>query len=323
VTFVLAALLIALPPDRAAADGGAPGLDATSAAAEAANRAGDYRAAARFHREALVELERWPAGPATDAAWIRTLLQLAVAEGTLGNGSASRAAMERVLAFDPGAIPAPDAFSPAFRRDFEAARARVASRPRFRLRLTTRNGTGEGTVDGRPAGAVPLELLLPAGTWRVAVETGGAARAATIELARDESVVVDVAAPAPAPVLVASPPGPAASISAEPPGSWMRPTAWTATGLAAAAAGIATWQGIAAAGSRSDAASMLLPDGSLRPGADPAAYAAAADAFAAERRNAWIAAGSAVALGAGAMVLFLLAPSSGVEPAPGGIALRF
>jgi hypothetical protein len=322
VPFLLcAALLLGFPPARAVAAADAAALETTRAAAGAATRAGDYRGAARLHREALLELSRWPAGPATDAAWTRTLLELAVVEATLGNGQASRAAMERVLAFDPGARPDPDSFSPAFRRDFEAARTRVASRPRFRLRLTTRAGAGEGAVDGRPAGAVPLEVVLPAGTWGVAVESGGVTRAATIELFRDETVIVDVAVPAPA--LAASPPPPAASVAVEPPGEWMRPAAWTATGLAAAAAGIATWQGIAAAGSRSDASAMLLPDGSLRPGADPAAYAAAADAFASQRRNAWIAAGSAVVLGAGAAVLFLLAPASGVEPAPGGIALRF
>jgi hypothetical protein len=317
-TLLAAALLLALPPVRAAAD---PGLEAAQAAAEAATRAGDYRGASRLYREILADLERWPAGAATDEAWTRALLKLAVAEATLGNGQSSRGAMERVLAFDPAASPDPDTFSPAFRKEFEAARARVASRPRFLLRLAARSGTGQGAVDGRPAGALPLEILLPAGTWRVAVESSGATRATNIDLFRDESVVVDVAAPPPA--LAASPPPPAASIAVEPPGTWMRPAAWTSAGLAAAAAGIATWQGIAAAGSRSEAAAMLLPDGSLRPGVDPAAYASAASAFAAERRNAWIAAGSAAALGAGAAVLFLLAPATGVEPAPGGIAFRF
>lgn len=316
-----AALLLTLPPGTASAAGGDPAPGAMRAAAEAANRAGDYRGAARVYREILVDLERWPASAATDAAWVGALLQLAVVEATLGNGRESRAAMERVLAFDPGASPDPDAFSPAFRKEFEAARARVAARTRFRLLLTTRSGTGQGSIDGRPAGAVPVELSLPAGTWRVGVEANGIARTTTIELWRDESLVVDVAAPPP--VLAAAPPPPSESIAVEPPGAWMRPAAWTATGLAAAAAGIATWQGIAAASSRSDAAALLLPDGSLRPGVDPAAYAAAADAFAVERRNAWIAAGSAVVLGAGAAVLFLLAPRSGVEPSPGGIALRF
>ena len=103
----------------------------------------------------------------------------------------------------------------------------------------------------------------------------------------------------------------------------MRPVAWTTTGLAVAAAAVATWQGLAAASSYSDAKAMLLPDGSLKPGIDPAAYAAKASAFESERTTAWIAAGSAIALGAGATVLWLLAPSIPVEPAPGGVAFRF
>jgi hypothetical protein len=103
----------------------------------------------------------------------------------------------------------------------------------------------------------------------------------------------------------------------------MRPAAWATTGLAVAAAGVATWQGLAAASSYSEATAMLLPDGSLRPGSDPAAYAAKASAFESERTTAWIAAGSAIALGAGATVLWLLAPSVPVEPAPGGAAVRF
>jgi len=55
----------------------------------------------------------------------------------------------------------------------------------------------------------------------------------------------------------------------------------------------------------------------------PAAYAAAASAYQSERRNAWIAGGSALVLGVGATVLWLLVPSSAVEPAPGGLAVRF
>jgi hypothetical protein len=68
---------------------------------------------------------------------------------------------------------------------------------------------------------------------------------------------------------------------------------------------------------------MLLPDGSLKPGVDPATYAAKANAYDSQRTSAWIAAGSAVALGAGATVLWLVAPSARVEPAPGGVAIRF
>jgi len=143
----------------------------------------------------------------------------------------------------------------------------------------------------------------------------------TVELARDELVVVDTRAPPPD---LSATPSPAPLLpTASMPGGWMRPTAWATTGLAVAAVGVATWQGLAAAGSYSDATAMLLPDGSLKPGIDPAAYAAKASAFESERTNAWIAAGSAIALGAGATVLWLLAPSVPVEPAPGGAAVRF
>jgi hypothetical protein len=134
-------------------------------------------------------------------------------------------------------------------------------------------------------------------------------------------MVLDVAAPPPD--LSARPPP--VSLSVEPPRreDWIRPTAWATTGLAVTAAGLATWQGVLAAGSSADAKAMLLPDGSLKPGIDPATYAAQVSEFDAQRTRAWVAAGSAVALGAGATVLWLLVPSAPIEPAPGGAAIRF
>ena len=68
---------------------------------------------------------------------------------------------------------------------------------------------------------------------------------------------------------------------------------------------------------------MRQPDGSLKPGIDPAAYNAVSADFTAQQRNAWIAGASAVALGAGAVVLFVLAPSAPVQATPGGLAIRF
>jgi len=314
-------LLLSATPASPDVPGVAPELEAAHAAADAASRAGDYRGAAQRCREILADLEKRSAMEAPEAEWTRTLLQLARAESTLGNGPAARGAMERVLALDPAAQLDPEIFSPAFRREFELARERVSAQPRFRLRLTTRSGTGTGFIQGRPAGDVPVEARLTAGSYRVGVEADGVLRTVTVALARDESLVVDTRAPSPD--LSAPPPPvpplPAASL----PGGWMRPTAWATTGLAVAAAGLATWQGIAAAGSYSDAKAMLLPDGSLKPGIDPAAYAAKASAFESQRTNAWIAAGSAIALGAGATVLWLLAPSVPVEPSPGGAAVRF
>jgi len=314
-------LLVAAPAAWGAESGTPPELEAAHAAAEAASRAGDYRGAARRCREILADLERRPATEAPEAEWTRTLLQLALAESTLGNAPAARGAMERVLALDPAAQLDPELFSPSFRREFELARERVAAQPRFRLQLTTRSGTGKGFIQGRPAGQVPVEASLTAGSYRVGVAADGTVRTVTVELARDESLVVDTRAPPPD--LSARPPPPPLLTSTAAGGGWMRPAAWATTGLAVAAAGVATWQGLVAAGSYSDAKAMLLPDGSLKPGIDPAAYAAKASAYDSARTNAWIAAGSALALGAGATVLWLLAPSLPAEPAPGGVAIRF
>jgi hypothetical protein len=319
--FLLLLVLAAAPSTSGALRAVPPEIEAAHAAAEAASRAGDYRGAAQRLVEILADLERRPATQAPEEEWTRTLLQLALAESTLGNSQAARGAMERVLAFDPYAQLDPEIFSPAFRKEFEQARERVATRPRFQLRVTSRAGTGQGFIQGRPAGDVPVEARLPAGSYRIGVELDGSLRTVTLGLARDESIVIDTAAPPPD--LSARPPSTTLTSGARTEGAWMRPAAWTTTGLAVVAAGVATWQGIAAAGSRSDALSMLLPDGTLRPGVDPAAYAAKVSAFDTQRTAAWIAAGSAVALGAGATVLWILAPSVPIEPSPGGAAVRF
>jgi hypothetical protein len=314
-------LLAAAPPAWSAVPDLPPEIEAAHLAAEAASRAGDYRGAARRLQEILADLERRPATQTPEEEWTRTLLQLALAESTLGNFPAARNAMERVLALDTAAQVDPELFSPAFRREFERARERVSALTRFRLLFTTRDGSGRGFVQGRPSGDVPVEVRLPAGSYRVGVEADGAVRTVTVQLTRDESLVIDTAAVAPD--LSARPPRTPLPAAARTSGGWIRPVAWVTTGLAVVAAGIATWQGVAAAGSYSEARGMLLPDGSLKPGVDPAAYAAAANAYASERTTAWIAAGSAVALGAGATVLWLVAPSTRVEAAPGGVAIRF
>ena len=323
------ALLLATSPAAAApppVPSPFPDLEAAHVAAEAAVRSGDYRSAAARYRDVLADLESRRAVDAPEAEWTRTLLKLAVVESTLGHPEASRTAMERVLALDPAFRLDPELFSPAFRREFEAARGRVAQRPRFRLLVTTRDGSGQGYVQGRPLGPVPVEARLPAGSYRVGVQAGSEVRTLTVDLARDETVIVDATVPPPTLAGAAAPRAPPATpVAAEPSPAdgWVRPTAWATTGLAVAAAGIATWQGIAAAGSYADATGMLQPDGSLKPGVDPAAYAAAASDFQSQRRNAWIAGGSALVLGVGATVLWLLVPSSAVEPAPGGLAVRF
>ncbi|MEI7704665.1 MAG: tetratricopeptide repeat protein [Deltaproteobacteria bacterium] len=297
-------------------------LEAAHLSAEAAVRAGDYRDAAARYREILGTLEVRESPDAPWAEWRRALLQLAVVETTLGNGAATRSAMDRVLALDPQASLDPDLFSPSVRKEFEAARTRDATRPRYRLRLTSLDGVGTGWVQGRPLGPVPAEILLPAGSYRAGVESGGRERTVTVDLARDESVIVDVGAavPIPAPpVAVGSSAGEIDSRS----GSWIRPAAWTATGLAVVGAGLTTWQAIAAGSGYSEAKGMLQPDGTLKPGVSPSDYTVAIANYESHRTNAWIAASGTLVLGVGATVLWLLVPSSPVEPGPTGVALRF
>jgi hypothetical protein len=318
----LALLLLAVAsPARGAGPDVPPELEAAHVAAEAAYRAGDYRGAAQRCRDILAALGERPARDAPEDEWRRTLLQLARAESTVGNAPAAREAMDRVLAIDPSAQLDPELFSPSFRREFELARQRVAAQPHLELRVTTRSGNGRAFIQGRPIGDVPAGAALPLGTYRVGVEDDRGSRTVTVELARNESMVLDVAAPPPD--LSARPPPASLSVATPATGAWIRPTAWATTGLAFTAAGLAAWQGVLAAGSSADAKAMLLPDGSLKPGIDPATYAAQVSEYDAQRTRAWIAGGSAIALGAGATVLWLLVPSAPVEPAPGGAAIRF
>ena len=318
-----AALVVLLAAHPAWAVPSPPDIEAAHLAADAAVRSGDYRAAARRYQDILASLEARPANAAPEEEWTRTLLKLAVVESTLGNGPSARAAMERALALDPDLRLDPDLYSPTIRRELDAARSRVASRPRFLLRVSSRDAPGWAWVQGRSIGAVPAEARFPAGTYRVGVESGGRVESVSVELAADRSVTIDAGAPPTPPDLTPSPPQAPVALDLSAPSPWIRPAAWTATGLAAVAAGLATWQAIVAAGSLADAQGMVQPDGSLRPGADPAAYNAAMSAFQSERRNAWIAAGGALVLGAGATVLWLLVPSLPVEPGPSGIAVRF
>ena len=163
---------------------------------------------------------------------------------------AARAAMERVLALDPGRPARPRAVLPRLpARVRGGARARRVPSP-LPAAGDDPDGSGEGWVQGRPSARCRWRSCSRPAATAWASRRGGTVRTITLELSRDERVVVDVTAP----VALRRPTSPRArrphrSRSSRPPGAWMRPAAWTATGLAVAAAGLATWQGIAAAGS--------------------------------------------------------------------------
>jgi hypothetical protein len=141
---------------------------------------GEYRTSLRTLRAIVEDLEKLPETRESYVHWIRANLRLAVVELTIGNERGYRELLERVAATDPRHQPDPDQFSPTFRRDFDAARARVASRAKRRLRVSTLGGWAAAVfVNGRDVGEAPRELVLPAGRYRVGA-TAGALRVPSV-----------------------------------------------------------------------------------------------------------------------------------------------
>lgn len=326
VLALLALSLAALPPSALPA--APPDVEGSLRLAGDAYRAGDYLASEASLVRLLAALDAADAPAAERPAWTRLLLQLARVEGTLGQGARSQAALERLVAVEPGLVADPDEFSPRFRRDLDRARARLAAAPHHRLRVSAPAAAGV-RIDGRPLGDAPADVELPAGRYRVEAVTSSGSAVAWVDLAGDASVALAPPSPpareAPASDrLSAAPPASARlDLSAPAPVDWMRPAALASGGVAFVAAGVATWQGVLAVQARDEANGMLLPSGALKPGIDPATYAAVARSFETARRNAWIAGGTAAALGGTAVLLWLLAPSAPVTATADGLALGF
>ncbi len=133
---------------------------------------GEYEGSIRTLRAIVEDLEALPESVEVYAQWIRALLRLAHAEATLGHTVRARAAMERVVALEPKYRPDPEQYSPTYRQEFEAARARVAERPRRSLTVTSLGRSGAVYVDGRPSGTTPATITLPAGRYRIGGSAG-------------------------------------------------------------------------------------------------------------------------------------------------------
>ena len=345
MTIAAAIALVALAGSAGAPEP-APGpslrdLDRAFDEALATYRGGDYPASIQALSSIVADLEAMPASAEAEAQWSRALLRLAHAQATVGRTDEAREAMERLVAVDDAARPDAEQYSPSFRREFERSRARVEARGRVRLTIVSA-GAAEAAVGCRSLGPTPAEVRLPRGRYRVAVARAGRVAGSWVDLSDDRTVVLDVPPATPPPLaarLVASPePAPRGTAAlpglASPPDAlavrapvapgraWMRPAAWTAASLAAVCAGVAVWQGVAAGQDAAAARSLLLPSGSLAGGVDPAAYASAVSSYDSARTAAWVAGGAALALSAGAAVLFVLGAPA-VEPAPGGAAVRF
>ena len=151
-----------------------PELERAYAGAMATYQAGEYPSTIRTLRVVVDDLENLPESPESYAQWIRANLRLAHAELTLGRRDAYREALERVAAVDPRIQADSDQFSPTFRRDLDAARARVAARPKRRVDVHAVGGWAASVfVNGRLVGTAPVALDLSPGRYRI----GGAAGA--------------------------------------------------------------------------------------------------------------------------------------------------
>ncbi len=132
---------------------------------------GEYPSSIRTLYAIIDDLERLPEGPEAWSQWVRAQLRLAHAEGTVGHLKEEREAWERLLAVEPRHQPDPDQYSPTYRRDFDAARSRLASRPRRRISVDALGWSATIYVNGRSFGPAPVTVALPAGRYRI----GGAA----------------------------------------------------------------------------------------------------------------------------------------------------
>ena len=149
-----------------------PELDRAYGGALATYQNGEYQSSIRTLYAIVDDLERLPEGAEAWSQWVRAQLRLAHAEGTVGHVKEEREAMERVLAVDPRHQPDPDQYSPTYRRDFEAARARLAARPRRRLTVDALGWSATIYVNGRASGTAPVTLALPPGRYRIGGSAG-------------------------------------------------------------------------------------------------------------------------------------------------------
>lgn len=133
---------------------------------------GEYPSSIRTLYAILDDLERLPEGPEAYSQWVRALLRLAHAEGTVGHLKEEREAWERLLALEPRHQPDPDQYSPTYRRDFDAARARLAARPRRRIHVDALGWSATIYVNGRSHGPAPVSVALPPGRYRVGGAVG-------------------------------------------------------------------------------------------------------------------------------------------------------
>ena len=144
-----------------------PELERAYVGAQAAFQADELDSALRTLHAIAGDLERLPEGPEAYALWLRTQLRIALAERTSRRPAAVAAAVERIVALEPGLVVDAQQYSPSFRREFDELRRRALQRPRSQLTITSNGGPATAFVDGKAVGVTPVTVSLPAGGYRV------------------------------------------------------------------------------------------------------------------------------------------------------------
>lgn len=162
--------------------------------AAAAQRGGDLTGAARTLRAVLDDLERLPETEGSPALWEQAVTRLAYVQLSLGFRSECRDLLGRLLRAQPGARPDPEFYPPSFLRQADEIRAELRRLPRRTLTVTTGGRPARVYVEGHPAGAAPLSLQLPPGSYRVSAAVDElVVSAGTVELdQKDRTVAIDV-----------------------------------------------------------------------------------------------------------------------------------
>jgi hypothetical protein len=188
---------------------------------------GEYESSIRTLNAIVGDLEKLPEGEEAYLQWIRALLRLAHAEATIGHESEAREAMERVAAVEPRHQPDPEQYSTVYRREFEAARQRVAARPTRRIAVAASGKAGTVYVNGRDSGTTPVTLSLPPGRYRIGGQSGSLRVPSVMVDLRDEDRSVTLDFELAGRLRVNAGPGLALSQGARPSGA-IRAGAWLA-----------------------------------------------------------------------------------------------
>ncbi len=170
-------------------------LDRAYGGALAVFQNGEFESALRTLHAIVEDLESLPETDDSYSQWVRAQLRLAHTALTIARDTEAEDAFFALAKTEIGITPDQEQFSPSYRRRFDAIKAKVRALPARRLTVSSEGTPGTVFVNGRPMGATPLALWLPAGTYRIGGQSGDLrVPSFSIDLrAEDRSVVLDFA----------------------------------------------------------------------------------------------------------------------------------